>query len=196
MSKNGSPPTLGQRQWATNPFLWGLVGFCAAMIFCEFTWVRPLRAQLDSREKSLQEWERINRQEREAIATIKTISTEELRKWVATMDDQNKRFSELQSKIHQQEIELTGPATSFIIIAAIVILAVIALVVFWLRDANAAAATTLENVAALAPEDMMRSLVLASLAQREPITVVLNDGRAVSTLPAPGPRPAIENPKG
>jgi cold shock protein len=193
MNKSGSLPIRSNAQWLNSPFLWGLVGFCAAMIFCEFTWVRPLRAQLNAREKSLQEWERINRQEREAIATIKTISTEELKKWVATLDEQNKRFAELQSKLHQQEIELTGPATSYILIASVVILAVIGLVVFWLRDANAAAATTLENVAALAPEDMMRSIFVATLASREPINVLVNDKPATPALAAPAPRPALEN---
>uniref|UniRef100_A0A7C4QP03 Cold shock domain-containing protein n=1 Tax=Schlesneria paludicola TaxID=360056 RepID=A0A7C4QP03_9PLAN len=196
MNKNGSPGSSAPRaggQWTSNPFLWGLVGFCAAMIFCEFTWVRPLRAQLDAREKSLQEWERINRQEREAIATIKTISTEELKKWVATMDEQNKRFAELQSKLHQQEIELTGPATSYILIASVVILAVIGLVVFWLRDANASAATTLENVASLAPDEMMRALLVASIANREPINVLVSEKPAAPALPAPPNRPALPN---
>jgi cold shock CspA family protein len=165
------------------------VGFCAAMIFCELTWVRPLRAQLDAREKSLQEWERINRQEREAIAAIKTISTEELKKWVDTMDEQNKRFAELQSRLHQQEIELAGPATSFILIASLVVVAVIGLVAFWLRDANASAATTLENVASLAPDEMMRALLVASIANREPINVVVSEKPAALALPAaPTPR--------
>ncbi len=77
----------------------------------------------------------------------------------------------------------TGPATSYILIASIIILAVIGLVVFWLRDANAAAATTLENAAALAPEQMMRSIVVASL-KREPISVVIND-KPAGILPGP-----------
>lgn len=181
------------RGWASNPFLWALVGFCAAMIFCEFTWVRPLRAQLDAVEKSRQEWERINRQEREAIATIKTISTDELKKWVATVDEQNKRFAELQSKLHQQEVELAGPATSFIVIAAIAIATVIGLIVFWLRDANATAATTLENVASLAPDELMRTVLVASLANREPISVVVDPKPGPPALQAAVSRPALSN---
>jgi cold shock CspA family protein len=160
------------------------------MIFCEFNWVRPLRAHLDARERSLQDWERINRQERETIATIKTLSTEEVRKWVATLDEQNQRFSDLQNKLHHQEIELTGPATSYIIIAAVVTVAVIGLVVFWLRDANAAAATTLENVVVLAPEDMMRSLLVAGLARRDPISVIVEEKPAALALPT-RPKPAL-----
>lgn len=193
-----APPTKApiggtSRGWASNPFLWALVGFLAAMIFCEFTWVRPLRAQLDAREKSLQEWERINRQEREAIATIKTISTDELKKWVATVDEQNKRFAELQSKLHQQEVELAGSATSYIVIAAIAIAAVIGLVVFWLRDANASAATTLENVASLAPDELMRTILFASLANREPISLVVDPKPSTPALPPASSRPALPN---
>ena len=162
------------------------------MIFCEFAWVRPLPEDLVAREKSLQEWERINRQEREAIATIKTISIEELRKWVATTDEQNQRFAELQSKIHQHEIDLAGPAISYILVAALAVLAVIGLVVFWLRDANSAAATTLENVAALAPDAMVRSVLIASLAAHKPITLVVddkNDKGGAAALPGPPGEP-------
>ncbi len=148
-----------------NPMFGGLVGlligFAAALIFCWFTWVRPLQANLDAREASLQEWERINRMEREAVQTIKTISIEELRKWVATVDEQNSRFAELQRIAHEREMQLAGPAHTYILIAAAVVLGVVGLVVFWLRDGNASAATTLDNIAGLAPEQIIRSAVMA-----------------------------------
>lgn len=182
---NSGQSSNGGMNWLGNPFVCGLVGFCAAMIFCEVTWVRPLRATLDAREKSLHEWAQINSQERQTIASIKTTSAEELKKWVAIVNEQNTRFAQIQSKLHQQQIELTGPATSYIIIAAVVIIAVIALVVFWLRDANAGAATTLENVAALAPDTMMRSVLIASLANREPITLLVNEKEKPAALPGP-----------
>lgn len=142
-----------------------LIGFAAALIFCWFTWVRPLQANLDAREKSLQEWERINRMEREAVGTIKTISIEELRRWVATVDEQNSRFAELQRLAHEQEMQLAGPAHTYILIAAAVVLGVVGMVVFWLRDGNASAATTLDNIAGLAPEQIIRSAVMARLVQ-------------------------------
>lgn len=151
-----------------------LIGFAAALIFCWFTWVRPLQANLDAREKSLQEWERINRLEREAVATIKTISIEEWRKWVSTVDEQNSRFAELQRISHEQEVRLAGPAHTYILIAAAVVLGVVVSVVFWLRDGNASAATTLDNIAGLAPEQIIRSAVMARFVnpQHSPGSVV------------------------
>jgi hypothetical protein len=142
-----------------------LVGFAAALVFCWFTWVRPLQANLDAREKSLQEWERINRLEREAVGTIKTISVEELRRWVATVDEQNTRFAELQRIAHEQEMQLAGPAHTYIVITATFVLGVVALVVFWLRDGNTSAATTLDAIAGLAPEQIIRTAVMARLVQ-------------------------------
>jgi cold shock CspA family protein len=92
----------------------------------------------------------------EAIATIKTVSTEELRKWVATVDEQNQRFATLERLAHEQEVQLLGPSIDLVVIAAVVVLGVVGLLIFWLRDANAAAATTLDNIAALAPEQALR----------------------------------------
>ncbi len=151
-----------------NPWFGGLIGlligFAAALIFCWFTWVRPLQANLDAREESLREWERINRMEREAVATIKTIWIEELRNWVATVDEQNSRFAELQRIAHEREMQLAGPAHTYILIAAAVVLGIVGSVVFWLRDGNASAATTLDNIAGLAPEQIIRAAVMARLA--------------------------------
>ncbi len=106
---------------------------------------------LDQREKSLREWERINRQEREAIATIKTISTEELRKWVSTLDEQNTRFAELQSLLHKQEIQLVSPATTHLWISLLALIGVVGFAMWMIRDANADAARTLHNAVALLP---------------------------------------------
>jgi hypothetical protein len=154
-----------------NPILAGLVGlligFAAALVFCWFTWVWPLQANLNAREKSLQDWQRINQMEREAIGTLKTISIGELTKWVAIVDQQNTRFAELMRITHEQEMQLAGPAHTYIFIAAAVVLGVVGLVVFWLRDANASAATTLDNIAALAPEQMIRSAVMTRIVHQQ-----------------------------
>lgn len=140
------------------------LGFAGALIFCWFTWVRPLQANLDAREKSLQEWERIQRLERENISTMKTVSTEEVRKWVATVDEQNTHFAKIQRLAHEQELQLVGPAQSLIFVALAAVLGVVGLVVYLLRDSNASAAITLDNIAGLAPEQMIR----AALAARTP----------------------------
>jgi cold shock CspA family protein len=161
-----------------------LVGFSGAVIYSEFTWAARLRSQLAEQQRSSLEWERMNRQERQAIADMKTISVEEMRSWVATLDEQNKTFANLQSKYHEQEIELAGPASTYILIAAVITLSGVAIIVFWLRDANAAAATTLENAVALAPDEMLRSLAFSSHFNRQPKTVIVEHSPAVPALPA------------
>ena len=70
-------------------------------------------------------------------------------RWVATLDEQNQRFMTLESRVHQQQLDLIGPATSYLLIAACVVFGVVILLVYWLRDGNQAAVTTLENLAAL-----------------------------------------------
>jgi hypothetical protein len=85
---------------------------------------------MDAQEESLREWERINRKERDAIATIKSISVEELRKWVATLDEQNTRYAELQRLEHEQELRMTGPGISYILLAAFIVLVFFGSLVF------------------------------------------------------------------
>lgn len=134
-----------------NPFVTGFVGLALGLILCWWFMVRPLEARLDAREKALQEWERINRMERESIANIKTINIEELRKWVSTLDEQNTRYAELQTILHKQEIELTGPATTHLFIALIAVLGAVGFAAWMVRDSNADAARTLNNAVAVLP---------------------------------------------
>jgi len=134
-----------------NPFVAGFVGLALGLILCWWFMVRPLEARLAAREKSLQEWERINRMERESIANIKTINIEEFRKWVSTLDEQNTRYAELQTILHKQEIELTGPATTHLFIALIAVLGTVGFAAWMVRDSNADAARTLNNAVAVLP---------------------------------------------
>ena len=134
-----------------NPFVAGFLGLAFGVILCWWFMVRPLEARLDARERSLQEWERINRMEREAIADIKTINIEELRKWVSTLDEQNTRYAELQTILHKQEIELTGPATTHLFIALIAVMGTVGFAAWMVRDSNADAARTLNNAVAVLP---------------------------------------------
>lgn len=160
------------------------VGAAVTLLFCWFSLVGPLSKQLVAREKAAMEWERINRQERDTVATLKTISTDELKKWVATIDEQNVRFATLQSLLHKQELELSGPATAYIVIASAFLTAITILIVVLFRDANSSAATTIENVASLAPEAMVRSLLTAHLAKQEPITLEVSNPPTSSTMPS------------
>ncbi len=141
----------------------GMVGFAAGLVFSWFVMVIPLQANLNARERALQDWDRQQRAEREAIESIKTISAEELRKWVATVDEQNQRFATLERLAHEQEMRLVGPSLELVVIAAVVVLGVVALLVFMLRDANAVAATTLDTIATLAPEQMIHVAIVARL---------------------------------
>jgi cold shock CspA family protein len=137
--------------WLSNPLVAGVVGASIGFLLCWSTMVRPLVVHLDQREKSLHEWERINRQEREAIADIKTIGTEELRKWVSTLDEQNTRYAQLQSLLHKQELSLVGPSTSHLWISLVAVLGVVGFVMWMMRDSNADAARTLRSAVAVLP---------------------------------------------
>jgi cold shock protein len=134
-----------------NPVALGLIGLASGFLLCWWFIVNPLAARLDAREKAVQEWERINRMEREAIANIKTINIEELRKWVSTLDEQNTRYAELQTLLHKQELALTGPATTHLYIALIAVLGTVGFVSWMMRDGNADAARTLHNAVAVLP---------------------------------------------
>ena len=135
----------------SNPFVAAIVGAAVGFFICWSTVARPLVGHLDQREKSLHEWERINRQEREAIANIHTISTEELRKWVSTLDEQNTRYAQLQTLLHKQELSLLGPATTHLWIALSAVLGVVGFAAWMIRDSNADAARTLQNAVAVLP---------------------------------------------
>lgn len=137
--------------YLSNPLVGLLAGVAVGFLLCWFTMVRPLVVHLDQREQSLREWERINRQEREAIADIKTIGTEELRKWVSTLDEQNTRYAQLQSLLHKQELSLVGPATTHLWISLLAVLGVIAFAMWMMRDGNADAARTLHSAVAVLP---------------------------------------------
>ncbi|HEU5116961.1 MAG TPA: hypothetical protein VFT74_09830, partial [Isosphaeraceae bacterium] len=113
--------------------------------------VRPLEANLNARETALQEWERINRMEREAVSDIKTINIGELRKWVSTLDEQNTRYAELQMLLHRQELAMTGPATTHLVIALLVVVGAVGFVTWMIRDGNADAARTLYSAVAVLP---------------------------------------------
>jgi hypothetical protein len=69
--------------------------------------------------------------------------------------------------VHQQELDLVGPATSYLLIAACVVFGVVILLVYWLRDGNQAAVTTLENLAALTSGSLHTSSRCAQVNSKE-----------------------------
>jgi cold shock CspA family protein len=169
-----------------NPMTTCLIGLAIGFFFCWHLMVRPLQANLEAREKSLQEWERINRMERETIATIKAMNIDELRKWNATLDEQNTRFAHLQRVLHQQELAMTtGPSLSYIIIALIAVLGVVGFVAWMVRDGNADAARTLNDAVAVLPH--LRNAMYATIARESsagPFPQIVLAENQPATLPS------------
>jgi hypothetical protein len=89
--------------------------------------------------------------ERETISTLGTISTEEVRKWAALIEEQNTRYAQMQSDLHRQEIAMTDPGTTYIVIALIAVLAAIGFIAWMIRDSNAEAARTLSDAVSVLP---------------------------------------------
>ncbi len=159
----------------------GLIGLLTGFFFCWWYLVRPLEARLDAREKAIQEWERINRMEREAIANIKTINIEELRKWVATLDEQNTRYTKLQSLLHKQELALTGPATTHLYISLVAVIGTMGFVAWMMRDSNADAARTLNNAVAVLPS--LREALQAR--QANPTAIEVDGNLVIESMTSP-----------
>jgi hypothetical protein len=82
-----------------------------------------------------------------------------MRKWITAVDEQNVRFAEIQSLLHKQEIALTGPATTEMVIALLAVLLVFGFVAWMIRDSNAEAARTLQSAIAVLPtlKDVIRN---------------------------------------
>lgn len=161
-----------------------ILGFAAALIFCYFTWVRDLQVHLSAKEKALTEWAELNRQERSTVESMKNMSVDELKQWVAAANEQSTYFMDMQRRLNQLEVALTGPGTTYIVLGVMALLGVVVPLIFWVRSADHAAATALEQVVGLAPEAMVRAVLVQSLALRkEPLTIAVDD------------QPSFRNPK-
>jgi hypothetical protein len=161
-----------------------IIGFACALIFCYFTWIRDLQVHLVAKEKALNDWAELNRQERARIMAMQNISVDVLKRWVAAVDAENTAFIETQRRLHQLELAVTGPGTTYIVIAVCGLVVTTVLVFFSFHAADRDAATTLENVASLAPEAMLQAVLVKTLAARkEPLTISL-ENRAVGEDPS------------
>jgi hypothetical protein len=163
------------------------VGFVAGFAFSWFVLLSPLKESIAARERAAEQWDAINRTERQTIQEVKGVSAEEMRKWVATVSEQNAEFAGIQRRLTQQEVELSGPGSSYVAIAALVVLLVGAAVAFINRDADRQAATTLDNIASLPPHQMVRVAQVSTRgAQTEPLN--LDTGQTTKMLPAESAR--------
>jgi len=127
-----------------SPLIVGLVGFILGVGLTWFAFVRPY-------QKLYGQWAKIMEGERDAISKIKTLSQDELVKWIATLDEQNVRYAELMSILHKLELALAGPAWSYILICGLVVGGTVCALVWMSRDVNADAARTLENAVSVLP---------------------------------------------
>ncbi len=153
-----------------------IIGFACALIFCYFTWVRDLQVHLAAKEKALNDWAEINRQERATIVSMQNMSVDEMKRRVAAVDEENTFFIDTQRRLHQVELAMTGPGTTYIVIAVRGLLVTTVLVFFSFHAADRDAATTLENVASLAPEAMLQAVLVKTLAARkEPLTIAVEN---------------------
>lgn len=168
----------------SNPLPWVLISFILGFFLCWYLMVLPLNVSLNQREEALKQWEQINRQERQAIGDIKTISIEEVRKWVSTMDEQNTRFSQLQSHLHKQEIALVAPAATHLWISFLIVFCVVGFAVWMMRDSNAEAARTLQSAIAVLPslrEAISDRRVTLDLPSRDAIRLDSNSSKSSFT---------------
>ena len=143
---------------AINPVTTGLAGLAIGFFACWYMLVMPMTGWIDSREQAVQEWERINRQEREAIQNIKTMNIEQLKSWVATVGEQNTRFAELQSLLHKQERQIYQTPSLVYVIAFILSALAFGFVYWMIRDTNLKSEITLQNAISVLPalEDAIR----------------------------------------
>ena len=134
-----------------NPFVAFQLGLLigASLVWAYF--VYPMSGWIDKREDALAQWEQINRQEREAIANIKTMSVEELKNWVGTVQEQNVRFAELQKLLHDRERSINSPPVGIFLIAFFTVLIAGALMAYAVRDENYKDSITLRNAIAVLP---------------------------------------------
>lgn len=128
----------------SNPFstlLLGLfIGFISCLVFLYF----PLSNQSKERELSHQERAAINRSERAVIKKMNTLSEETMTRWVATLDEQNVRYAELQS-------ELGKPGNTPIWVVLLAFVVAVGFVAWMMRDSNSQALQTMDNAVLLLP---------------------------------------------
>jgi hypothetical protein len=172
-----------------------LVGAAAGVLFCWFGVAAPTATNLRALEAALAEARRLDQAERREAAALRRLSTDGVVKWAAAVDAQAARFAELERLAHAQELRLAAPPQAALVAAAVAVLGVVALVVAWLRSADASAAATLDALAGLAPEAAPRIAVRARHDRHRMLT-------GASAAPAPPPTPsgrppplAVEGPR-
>jgi cold shock CspA family protein len=172
-----------------------LVGAAAGVLFCWFGVAVPTATNLRALEAALAEARRLDQAERREAAALRQLSTDGVAKWAAAVDAQAARFAELERLAHEQELRLAAAPQAALVAAAVAALGVVALVVHWLRDANASAAATLDALASLAPEAAPRAAVRA---RHDRHRVLTGSSAAPAPPPPPSGRPpplAVEGPR-
>ena len=140
--------------------LGALLGSSATLLACWVAVVIPAHRDLRALEQTLAESYRSRAAGPKAVADLQRLSAEQVTRWTAAVDDQHRRFAELQERGHEQELELLAPSPGGLW-AALAVFGVAAVVVGWLRGADADAARTLDRIVALAPDPVSAGAALA-----------------------------------
>ncbi len=146
---------------ATNPhFLFGTVfGVVIGGGICACLFVVPFQKNLKEREDQLESWSRLNQQMQQLTQDNRSMSQEELKKYVAINQAAATQFVEVEKTLHDRELRLTTVPTGFIMIPLVVLVVALGGIVLILKTLNARALATVEHVLHLAPREMVHEIV-------------------------------------
>lgn len=148
-----------------------LLGICcgggAALLFSWLVMVKPIQDTLSERERNLEKWAELTREEMDRIQTEREISTAELRSWVAANQEISTRFARIQQELHEQEVALLDPAKGYLIVVGGTVVCLSLVLAFLYRNNNEKANHTLESIVALAPPEMIRASTASYLAIKD-----------------------------
>lgn len=143
-----------------------IVSFFLGCLFIYVTHVRSLHRVLDKREEQLNNLHELVEKEQRRVAEMGQISQSELKEWIAGNMEINTKFSQIQRRLHQAELEMRTPGLIYLSLGLVIAAFTVGLWYALMHSANAEAASTLDNVAILAPEDMVKTCLVASASRQ------------------------------
>lgn len=146
--RNSIDITPEKLSWAGGGFL---IGFASSLILTYFMWIQPLSGDLADRRKDVARREEVLAEQARALEAMKQGANAEMFKLVADVNDFNSRARAIEAKLHEQEVDLTGAATSHVVVALLAILGLLGYAAFVSRDTNASAAYAMQTAVSLLP---------------------------------------------
>ena len=172
-----------------NPPLMFLVGGIAGVVLILVSVVRPMQESLNQRAESLREWERLIQIERETVATIKNINVEQLKEWISTSEESSARFAELQRRLHERELRMTGGGWTYLALTVVALLGAAGFGAFVARDANANSARSWESAISYLPA--IEEELYLSLNKQDKLTVAPEADKQIGESRSISPDPPI-----